>query len=422
MSLCLRSLLLCVLAIPFVSARGEDRPVADAEIARLIRQLGSDEFEEREKAARRLEEIGAPAWKALRRAAERDRDAEVRSRAAGIVQALRPRLFGPVRTLNGHAGQVNGFSISADGKRLLSGGLDGTARLWDLTAGTEIERMAEHEHAVWGVALSPDGKRALYSLGMTQKNGEWLPCPDHDIRLWDVEKHRLIRLLRGHTDDVRNLAFTADGRSALSGSRDATMRLWDLESGDELRCFEGHDGLLRFSALSADERLAVSSGFDQTVRCWDVATGEELARFIGHESDVHGVAFLPDGKSVVSGGTDKRVRMWDVMTGRELRRFEGHTSVIWPVAASPDGGYLLSAGGMRNRTPVFYEPSGDDQDVRLWDATTGEELHRYEGHMGCLLCVRFTPDGQVLSCASDGTIRLWKMGLPGPKPRKGDGR
>jgi WD40 repeat protein len=414
------SIAACVLVGSLAGARGEGRPAADAEIARLIRQLGSEDFDEREKASRRLEEIGGPAWGALRRAAQNDKDAEVRGRAAEIVRTLRTRLFGPVRTLTGHNGQVNCLGVSADSKRLLSGGMDGTVRLWDLTTGEQIELVAEHGDilAVWGAALSPDGKRALFALGMGQRNGEWVSCDDNDIRVWDLEKHRLIRLLRGHTDDVRNLAFTADGRHALSGARDRTIRLWDLETGAEVRRFEGHTGLIRFSVLSPDERQVLSSSFDESIRLWDVATGEELSRFGENGADVLGVAFLPDGRSAVSGGADKMLRLWDLATGREVRRFEGHTSVIWPVAASPDGRFLLSAGGMRNRTRVFYQPSGDDEAVRLWDATTGEEVHHYEGHTGCILCVRFTPDGRVLSAASDGTIRLWNMGLSGPRPGK----
>jgi WD40 repeat protein len=412
MSLGRQTLLACVLLGSIPALRSHSRPADEAEIAALIKQLGSDDFEDREKASRRLEEIGAPAFEALRRASKRHADAEVRSRAGNIVKALRPQLFGAVRTLEGHAGQVNCFAISADGKRLISGSLDGTARLWDLEAGIEIERVSEQPEAVWAVAISRDGKRALFSLGMKQVNGEWTPITDHAIRYWDLEKHKLIRLLSGHTEDIRSLTFTADGRRALSAARDMTLRLWDLETGEEIRRFEGHTGIVRHAALSPDGRWVASSSLDHTVRCWDVETGEELSRFTGHEADVHGVAFTPDGTGIVSGGTDKMVRLSDALTGQEIRRFEGHTAVIWPVAVSPDGRYVLSAGGLRNRTPVFYEPAGFDSEVRLWDLGTGEELHRYDGHTGCLIMVRFAPDGRVVSAASDQTIRVWDMKLP----------
>ena len=133
---------------------------------------------------------------------------------------------------------------------------------------------------------------------------------------------------------------------------------------------------------------------------------------------MHGVAFTPDGKGIVSGGADKIVRLSDAVTGEEIRRFVGHTAVIWPVAVSADGRYVLSAGGLRNRTPVFYEPAGFDSEVRLWDMATGEELHRYEGHTGCLIMGLRRPDGRVVSGMSDQTMRVWEMKLPGGPRQK----
>src|SRR4051794_30095778 len=89
------------------------------------------------------------------------------------------------------------------------------------------------------------------------------------------------------------LAFPAEG------ARDT--------SGGEVRRFEGHTGPVRRVAFSADGRRALSgSGFpggDQTMRLWDVHTGKELRRFLGHTSLVVGVAFTPDGKRALSASS-----------------------------------------------------------------------------------------------------------------------
>src|SRR2546421_141840 len=97
---------------------------------------------------------------------------------------------------------------------------------------------------------------------------------------------------------------------------------------DEVRHFEGHSNVIRSVAFSPDGRRAVSGSWDQTARLWDVQTGKELARFLGHTSRVEAVAFSPDGRQALSAGWDKTVRLWDVDSGREVRTFAGHTAEV----------------------------------------------------------------------------------------------
>src|SRR5438309_2064580 len=90
---------LLVLALSFVAvvAAAPD----DAEIARLVKQLGDDEFMKREDATTRLKEIGEPALDALQQA-KTSNDAEVRRRAAEIVAVLENKLYGVELRLTGH--------------------------------------------------------------------------------------------------------------------------------------------------------------------------------------------------------------------------------------------------------------------------------------------------------------------------------
>src|SRR5207249_3594946 len=131
------------------------------EIDRLIRQLGSRQFAEREAASKRLEAIGEPTLDALHKAAEDSTDAEVRKRSQAVLRAIQQRLFGEVRRFKGHTNWVIGVAISPDGRRALSGGFDATLRLWDLEAGKELHRFKGHTDQVLSVAFSPDGRQAL---------------------------------------------------------------------------------------------------------------------------------------------------------------------------------------------------------------------------------------------------------------------
>ena len=105
--------------------------------------------------------------------------------------------------------------FSTDG-RLLSGGRDGSVRLWDLESKTELVHCQGHRNWVRSLAFSPDGRRAL--------SGSY----DWTVRLWDLASGRQVCVCRGHTDIVDSVAFSADGHTALSGSRDGTVRVWQL--------------------------------------------------------------------------------------------------------------------------------------------------------------------------------------------------
>jgi hypothetical protein len=282
----------------------------------------------------------------------------------------------------GHFGPVFGVAFAPDGRKFVTGGQDGSVRLWDVRSGKETRRFEGHRGPVWCVAFAPDGRR-IVSGGF-----------DKSIRIWDLVSGREIRVLTGHDDYVRGVAFSQDGRRILSGGDDRLVRLWDALTGQEIRQFKGHDHFVMGVALSRDGRLALSASLDRTVRLWEVESGKQISVLNGHTDTVLAAAFAPDGRHALSGGSDKTLRLWDLETGKTLRVFKGHAGYVHGVAFAPDGRRALSVGS--------------DNSVRLWDVDQGTEIRQLNGHTGQVWSVAFTNDGRwAITCGHDQTARLW---------------
>jgi dipeptidyl aminopeptidase/acylaminoacyl peptidase len=127
----------------------------------------------------------------------------------------------------------------------------------------------------------------------------------------------------------------------------------------------------------------------------DAAAPVTRARF-RHGALIATVAFSPDGTTLAAASWDRSVLLWDAATGREVRRCQGHTLAVAAVAFAPDGRTLVSGG--------------DDHTVRLWDAATGQEVRRLLGHQDQVTAVAFAPDGRTLASADrKGRLCLWDV-------------
>ena len=251
-----------------------------------------------------------------------------------------------------------------------------------------------HIARITSVAFSPDGRYAL--------SGSW----DNTLKLWEVSTGREVRSFSGHSSWVNSVAFSPDGRYALSGSGDMTLKLWEVATGKEIRSFSGHTNTVYSVAFSPDGRYIISGSWDMTLKLWDVTTGKEVRSFYGHTNKVYSVAFSPDGNYALSSSEDGTLKLWEVPTGREIRSFLVHLQPTvryeeprdyCPSAVfSPDGRYALSGCS--------------DKTLKLWEVATGQEVRSFSGHTGVVWSVVFSPDGcYALSGSWDKTLKLWDV-------------
>ncbi len=208
-----------------------------------------------------------------------------------------------LRELQGHTGYVRSVQYFKDG--LVSSADDGSIRFWNST-GVELQRVIEgdlaardgHRGGVLSVAVSPDGD-ALLSGGR-----------DGTMRLWRVRDGKQVAVFDQHRGWVEAVAFAGDNHRAVSASRDGVLRLWNLET-KKLLAEINVGGAVTAMACSVDGSRAHVS-LSGNVACWDLVNAKQIAALKGHNGAVTSLTLAKDGKRLVSASQDTTLLVWQV--------------------------------------------------------------------------------------------------------------
>jgi hypothetical protein len=299
------------------------------------------------------------------------------------------------REIKQNAPVVFKVDISPDGRYVLSGSRDSFI-LWDIGQGKKIQTFTHEDWMGQGIAVafSPDGKH--FSSG------------GKGAKLWDMATRQ--EIMKIDNNSAFSIAFSPDGKHFLCGGYGSslfipkpTMKIFDVATGGEIIDFKiqpSYDHRIHAVAYSPDGKYALSGSVGGIIDLWDISSGRSI-RTVKVNGVIRAVSFSPDGKYALSGGSDNIVRLWNAKNLTEIKKFVGHTGYgIWSAAFSPDGKYALSAG--------------NDGQVKIWDLAAETELRPLAGHVsgmagGYGASAKFSPNGKYVISAGDASTKIWDV-------------
>ena len=354
-----------------------------------------------------------------------------------------------------HQDDIQRVSFHPDGKRLLTGSIDGTVKIWDSDRGTMMKTINppnsidniplppnQKPKPITDASFSPDGKMIVTAKGeqislwdlqgnrlakaiahdktiYTVKfhpNGKLLASSggDKSIKLWRITDSttrlltelitgsnnnnlrdgelQLIHTFEGRSNEVLSLNFSKNGKQIAFGYQDGSVQISDLEGDINTKVGIHSDGVFDVN-FSFDNRFLLSASKDRSVRLWALQNAL-IDTSYGHTDNIWAVSYRPDGKIFASASVDKNIRLWNA-DGTLKQELSGHSGTVYSAVYSADGTKLVSASR--------------DGSARIWDSEIGMLLNTLNDHGSQLIYAAFSPDQKTFATVGfDNKIKLWQ--------------
>jgi WD40 repeat protein len=347
-----------------------------------------------------------------------------------------------------HDGDIFDVSFSPDGRSMATASYDGTARIWDVTAGIrfgEKFKSLKHGCAVNALAFSPDGQ-LLATAGDDGKMLIWdstdfdpkKPCfamdnhcyvlsvafsKNGNLLAWTKEFTAKIGELRRDDSgvtlggpwelergfapkdiEVKAVSFSPDGLLLATAWEDGVVRVYNSHSGKFL--FPLHPDTSLYSSIQTNNEASeiwpdatfspdgksLALAWEKYAILWNIDNRREIRR-IEHSNRVHSVAFSLNGKELATAGLDQSVRVWDIVSGEEIARLM-HEDIVNSVAFSPVEKHKVATVASKI--------------ARLWDIRTFEsfsEVNKIED----VDLITFSKDGRLRAKANKGKVIIFDI-------------
>lgn len=275
---------------------------------------------------------------------------------------------------------------------VLLGTKTGDLELFDIGTSTLIDSFKAHEGSIWSLAVSPDGKSVV--TGSADKSAKFwrFDVVDEEVPGTRRTTQRLKLTQTRHlkvSDDVLGLAFSPDSRLVALSTLDNTVKVFFNDSLKLFLTLYGHKLPVLDLSISADSKLIATCSADKNVRIWGLDFGDCHKAFFAHNDSVMGVSFIPhpieneERHILFSCSKDGVVKSWDGDKFEQIQRLEGHKGEVWAMAVGRTGEMLVTASHDKSIRSwqvgddlVFLEEERERELEEMYESTLAQNIDR----------------------------------------------
>ncbi|XP_053974904.1 transducin beta-like protein 3 [Hylaeus volcanicus] len=308
-----------------------------------------------------------------------------------------------------HKGPVFHIAHCNETNLMVSGGSDGTVRLWDLQHHACTHNLKGVQGVISILAFHPNiEKKLVFAAG-----------DDFKIHGWDITSGKEVVTLSGHFSKITSISFHTDGNSLVSSGRDRVLILWNISTASSVRVLPVYEEIEDTFILSKNVSLPVplpkqnedaiyiaAAGEKGIVKIWEMRSGREVyaqknsilsAAKEGENLSITHLLSKNDGDTFAVVTVDHNILMYSLRTFECLKQLVGYSDEILDIV------YL---GDSQDHIAV----ATNSCDIKLYHVST-MNCQILCGHTDIVLALATTPANAwlLISSAKDNSIRIWLM-------------
>ncbi|KAI9679899.1 MAG: hypothetical protein M1817_004914 [Caeruleum heppii] len=316
-------------------------------------------------------------------------DKMLASASSGTLKVWNVRTQTCIRTFD--CGYALCCSFLPGDKIIVVGTKSGEIELFDVASSTLLDTVKAHEGPIWTLQVHPDGRSLV--TGSADKSAKFwkfeiiqeeIPGTRRTTPRLKLVQTRTLKV----TDDILSLRFSPDARLLACSLLDNTIKVFFTDTLKLFLNLYGHKLPVLHMDISFDSKLLVSCSADKNVRLWGLDFGDCRKALFAHSDSIMQVSFLPhnhdrSGHHFFSASKDHSVKYWDGDKFEQIQKLEAHHGEIWALAMSHSGEFFVTASHDKSLRvfeqsdeQIFLEEEREKELEALYESTLTSSLDR----------------------------------------------